>query len=401
MKQSRREIKSIEAELRSIRADTKSKKSTAGSVSLLEAGDLPNQPSSQESLYQSPHQVGQKHSPIITSASTIAPTIVRQPIEQSQTPDLAELGPDAGRANSDISAQQKRQVECFPIGIQASQSHHGTHSLISQAQLASVLEQLRQSSSKSKKTGRRSGTSRQQAIRQWVEEKTQQINDLSTQQESAILELLSLSAQLTQADEIDSELQNELNLECEVAEIPHIERDKNGILVLTNRSIDQVQLQAKAANERVTAKTGKSSRLRYHSSPNRVRLIGQIWRWIWKPVVWIGNASMNAAGLIDRKEHTPRRRGYRSSGRRAATLSPEMPVTLKEAALLVVGSTLLRIGLDQVVISYPMLWIPSVLVMIAPAAFAIYRSTVQPPTGFAWGYRLFAILIGLLLGGRL
>ncbi|NJO78144.1 MAG: hypothetical protein HC827_06195 [Cyanobacteria bacterium RM1_2_2] len=392
MKQSRIEIKSIEAELRSIRADTKSSRL----VSLLEADSPPDQPLMQESPYQS-HQVAQLYSPLAasTTASTIAPTIVRQPSEQKRTP--------VGLSSQGASAPPKREIQCFPISNQVSQSQSST---ISQAQLSSVIEQLRQSSpeGKSKKTGRYSASSRQQAIRQLVEAKAKQINDLSTQQETAILELMDLSGQLNPGDQetdADFRLQNEFNVECEVAEIPYVERDRNGILVLTNRSIDQAKTPAKAETERVAAKATKSSRSRHRNSRNGIHLVEHIWRWIWKPIVWVGSASVNAIGATHSGEHTARRKGYRGSGRRAITSAPEMPVTLKEAAILVVGSALLRISLDWVVMSYPLLWIPSILVMIAPAAFAIYRSTVKPPAGFAWGYRLFAILIGLLLGGRL
>jgi hypothetical protein len=47
------------------------------------------------------------------------------------------------------------------------------------------------------------------------------------------------------------------------------------------------------------------------------------------------------------------------------------------------------------------LWLPIVALIVLPAAIAIYRTTFTPETGFAWGYRLFLVMIGLLLGGRL
>jgi hypothetical protein len=381
MRQSQLEIKSIEAELKSIRANTKSPQS----VSLLEAGG-----SSQPSLPESLNQLSQSTS----IAPTITPTSARQPTT------------DHHQTESRVQSKPKREVECFPFPTQSIQPD-----AMAQAQLESVIQQLRRVSDAAnqgtrrqspRQARRRQAASQANAIRQLLEEKAKQINDLSTQQETAILELMKISGQLNQehqAADIEPELKNELALECEIAEIPYIERDRNGILVLTNRSID-----AKSRRESTTAKVAKppipkTPRQRYRSR-NRTHLLGRFWQWIAQPVLWLGAVGVGAVGLAHSGERT-RHQGYRGSGRRAVTAAPEMPVTLKEAATLVIGSALLRILLDWVVISYPMLWIPSILVMITPAAFAIYRATVKPPTGFAWGYRLFAILIGLLLGGRL
>lgn len=384
MRQSQLEIKSIEAELRSIRADTTS----ARSVSLLEAGA---KPSLQESLNHLSDQ-----------PNSIAPTITRPPIHEpfhEQSYEQAHEQAHEYGTEPRIEPKPKRKVECFPIAAPSTQIQLDA---VSQAQLESVIEQLRhgEAARNPRRQGSRSQTSRRKqtvqvnTIRQRLEEKAEQINALSTQQEAAILELMQISGQLNQEHQeikTNPQLKNELAVECEVAEIPYIERNRNGMLVLTNRAIE-----ARTRREQ-TAKVAKSPAAK---SPRQRRtnfsLIGRIWRWTTQPVLWLGAVTVGAVGLAG--AHT--RRQYRGSGRRA-TSAPEMPVTLTEAATLVIGSALLRVVLDTVVVSYPLLWLPSILIMITPAAFAIYRATVKPPTGFAWGYRLFAILIGLLLGGRL
>lgn len=72
----------------------------------------------------------------------------------------------------------------------------------------------------------------------------------------------------------------------------------------------------------------------------------------------------------------------------------------QEALTLTVGATLLRILLDRLSLLYPALSLISILLMICPAAIAVYRTTVAPPSGFLWGCRLTLIMLGLLLGGR-
>lgn len=388
MRQSQLEIKSIEAELRSIRADAKSSRT----VSLLEAEG--SKLSLQESLNQLSHQ-----------PASIAPTIVRP-----STHEQIHERRDERKVEPNVKPKSKREVECFPIALPLAQTQPDA---VSQAQLESVIEQLRHYSeaatrSPRRQSSRRQGSHRKQtlqvnAIRQLLEEKAKQINDLSTQQEAAILELMQISGQLNQecekADTV-TELKNELALECEVAEIPYIERSRNGMLVLTNRAIEartRREQTTKIAKPSVKPPAVKSPRQRQRNHRTGVSFVGRLWRWVTQPVLWLGSATVNAVGVAG--AHT--RRQYRGSGRRAAASAPEMPVTLTEAATLVISSALLRLLLDWIVASYPMLWIPSILIMITPAAFAIYRATVKPPTGFAWGYRLFAILIGLLLGGRL
>lgn len=239
-----------------------------------------------------------------------------------------------------------------------------------------------------------------EAVRQQFEAKARQINSLSQQQEVIIRELATLSEQIEQAwQAVDSKSNNSFEPICEYlgTEIPCVEQDENGTLLLTTREIEW--------------QPGHSTR---RSSTNR-SLLFQIGRLVWQATLGtlglvgtVGRTAGTLASLLitipvrllgGQTATEPRRKIYRGSGRRTA--APETPFTLQSALLLAAGSAALRFGLDWVVAVHPTLWLPSIFIMVAPALFAVLRATVAPQSGFAWGYRLFAILIGLLIGGRL
>jgi hypothetical protein len=364
MRQSQAEIKAIEAELRSIRAD----KGSSRFVTLLQ----PNHQSE-------------------TAVQPIAPTIVRQSPPQ----------PSVGKPQKPT---QKRSVECFPLP-----SNNARMNRALQSQLLDVAEQLQQQSTGSLRRFKQvqsqflqeTSQSQRDTIRHLLAEKAKQINHLSSQQEMVILELMKLSEQLEQNYQIsDSRRKQEIEPICEymAAEVPYVEVDQSGTLVLTTRSIDPIN------PEDETVAVAHSLR---HRTRKRYSLLQTTAKSLWRLVMGI-LGMVGAVGtfvtapigrLVLRQPPSPtRRKDYRGSGRRAAT---ETPFTLQEAATLVVGSVLLRVFMDWIVANYPVLWIPSILIMVTPALIAAYRSTVLPQTGFVWGYRLFSIMIGLLLGGRL
>lgn len=391
MRQSHSEIKAIEAELRSIRAEKTAPH--ARSVTLLDPNKLEPTNHSTEPVVQ-----------------PISPTIVRQP------------SPQSGASNRQKSTQpaQKRSIECFPFPSQHKQQHNSADAVL-QSQLTAVVEQLRQRSVGSGQSSEYSSehTSKQQSksalsrssqrtaesrdtIWKLLDERAQYINHLSAQQETIILELMAILEQLEQALEQNAEP----IFECLTAEVPHVERDRNGALILTTRSIDWFQPE-------VTTAAALRYRARHQNRNSLLHvlvLIGRtLWRLPWGLLRTVGTITsallspvarmLFGHSISERTTAVPRRKTYRGVGTR--TTAQETPFTLQSAATLVLGSALLRIGLDWIVASYPMLWIPSILVMLTPALIAVYRSTVSPQAGFVWGYRLFSIMIGLLLGGRL
>lgn len=392
MRQSHSEIKAIEAELRSIRAEKPSPH--ARSVTLLD-----------------PNKLEPTHRPTEPVVQPISPTIVRQP------------SPQSGAANRQKSTQpvQKRSIECFPFPSQHKQQHNSADAAV-QSQLTAVVEQLRQrsvgsghsseynsehtskqqSKSSLSQSSRVVSESRKDAIWKLLDERAQYINCLSAQQESIILELMTILEQLEQ----DPERNAEAIFECLTAEVPCVERNRSGALILTTRSIDWFKPES-------TTAAALRYRVRHQNRTSLLHLLVLLGRTLWRlpwgllrTVATITSAVLSPLARVlfgqsvsGRTTAVPRRKTYRGASTRATAL--ETPFTLQSAATLVLGSALLRIGLDWIVASYPMLWIPSILVMLTPALIAVYRSTVAPQMGFVWGYRLFSIMIGLLLGGRL
>ncbi len=76
-------------------------------------------------------------------------------------------------------------------------------------------------------------------------------------------------------------------------------------------------------------------------------------------------------------------------------------LSYKASAIWLGGAIIARIAANLVLAAYPGFWIPVVGLMVAPAAIAVYRTTVAPQSSMIWGYRLFLVMMGLLVGGRL
>jgi hypothetical protein len=76
-------------------------------------------------------------------------------------------------------------------------------------------------------------------------------------------------------------------------------------------------------------------------------------------------------------------------------------LTIQDAAMWIAGAAAVRIILNIVLITQPALKPLFLMVMVAPAAIAIYQVTTVPKAGFVTAYRLLLMMIGLLLGGRL
>lgn len=388
MRQSQTEMKAIEAELRSIRVD----KTSGRSVTLLE-----------------PHRRSEPEPPI-------SPTIVR--------PSPA---PSVGKAPAATKTSAKsRSVECFPVPDRnVSVNRVETRTVA----IDPFQQQVRPSVSSRADQTPVVTTADRELVRQILEDKARQINSLSHQQEAIIRELMLLSDRFEQElQRSEIEIESEIDPICEYvsAEVPYVDQEQDGTLLLTTRSIDWPETDWPETHWPETGWAGvQGSAASVRRKPRRsllATLTHQVWQLTWRLTWQLTAGTFGLLGAVGSlvtapvrwlllkesapKESTPkesaaspRRKTYRGSGRRA--VATEAPFSLKSAVALVIGSAALRICLDWVVVTYPLLWFPSVLVMLAPALFAVYRSTVTPDVGFAWGYRLFAIMIGLLLGGRL
>lgn len=205
-----------------------------------------------------------------------------------------------------------------------------------------------------------------------MEAQIDQIHDLAIAQEAALLELKNLAEAVDRERKLDPEADDLPTCEFLAAAVPLIERDRDGVLVVSSRPIDLFRA------EREAVSIAKNLRSRQPSRHRRRQ------RSLWDKLF----------ALLDGGDAVPQARE-----RRPSQPAPP-PLTVADAAIWIVGATVARVGLDLLLSSFPHLWLPVAGLIVLPAAIAIYRTTFTPETGFAWGYRLFLAMIGLLLGGR-
>jgi hypothetical protein len=226
-----------------------------------------------------------------------------------------------------------------------------------------------------------------------LETKAQHINQLSAQQEAAMQELKTLAERL-ERDWRAMERQQEpftddqdLPPLCEYLEtlVPFIERNEDGAFVISSRSVDLFRAEREA--------TLMAQNLRTRSV-RTVRPAKPAFHWL----TLVGNGLAIVRRLIPSAIAPQSRRITRS---RSPHRSAPETMSLGQALLWVVGAAIARKLLNLVLISHPGLWLPVTVILVSPALFAAYRATVAPESGMTWLYRLLAVLVGLLIGGRL
>lgn len=67
----------------------------------------------------------------------------------------------------------------------------------------------------------------------------------------------------------------------------------------------------------------------------------------------------------------------------------------------IAGSVALRMGVETLLAQSLTFWVPSILILSAPAIAAVFLSTLMPRLSWVLGYRLVLVMFGLLIGGRL
>lgn len=72
-----------------------------------------------------------------------------------------------------------------------------------------------------------------------------------------------------------------------------------------------------------------------------------------------------------------------------------------DALLWIVLAAALRVGCRSILALFPWLTPVAILLMLAPAALAVYLALFARDAGFTPVYRLFLLMLGLLIGGRL
>ncbi len=132
----------------------------------------------------------------------------------------------------------------------------------------------------------------------------------------------------------------------------------------------------------------------------------------------IESSSRTEPLLTDAVVHEPRRTGVRSRPspaqfglplfrqygariRQFLQLPPKRLDQVGDAVLWIVLSAVVRLGARSMLGLFPALAPVFTLLMFAPAMLAVYLAIFAPKAGFVSIYRLFLIMLGLLVGGRL
>jgi hypothetical protein len=234
---------------------------------------------------------------------------------------------------------------------------------------------------------------------QRLEMQAERVNQLSLDQEAALLELKAIAEQVErdrQLLETEGFEDAEPTWEYLSAAVPLVERDEAGTFVVTARALDLFKAEREAASIaqslRQRSVAAPRHRVRHtlarhkRSAPLPVEKSEGLREMIWEKMAALISSSQSRrqAARLHRQQSVP---------------APTM--TVQDAALWIIGAVVVRRGLDLILAAVPHLWIPIVGLIVVPAAIAIYRTTFTPESGFIWGYRLFLVMIGLLIGGRL
>lgn len=125
------------------------------------------------------------------------------------------------------------------------------------------------------------------------------------------------------------------------------------------------------------------------------RGMGQVLGWVRQE----GNGTAHPPLQPRSRLHRSSRRSRHAQTQPDSLLLPEF--SLKGAALWICGAAVARAMINLLRVSLPgwqPLWL---LLLLLPAAIAIYQVRQSPASGFVAAYRLLLILVGLLIGGRL
>ncbi|MGB3493130.1 MAG: hypothetical protein WBA57_10405 [Elainellaceae cyanobacterium] len=114
------------------------------------------------------------------------------------------------------------------------------------------------------------------------------------------------------------------------------------------------------------------------------------------------SSTINGATVQPASQVNPRSNQHQPSRQPQSTsATAPLTATIPRALLFIGGAAIARIGMDHLLVMYPMLWPIVFALVVTPAAIAIYRSTVNPQSSFVLGRCLLLIMMGLLIGGRL
>lgn len=240
-----------------------------------------------------------------------------------------------------------------------------------------------------------------------LEVQAERVNQLSLAQEAALLELRAIAKKLERDRQSLPEEAEGFTAEIPQCEyltevVPYVEREADGAFIVTTRAIDlfKAEREATLMAQSLRHRAGRSGAAlqqrhvgvskRRSAEPESPFEIAEVWgRLLWQRLF------KSTSQFIAR-----RRKAFNTARNHAAPVA-EPSFSLPDAVIWVVGSTIARVVINLVLASFPGLWLPVVALILTPAAIAIYQIAVSPETGSIWGYRLFLVMAGLLIGGKL
>lgn len=389
MRETQAEIKAIEAQLRSIRVDA-------------------NPPQRVPSIRQEPSSTH----PRSRNTTTLNPS---SQVRQGENSTIPNRRPP--EYSSQAKSSQTKRVEGYPLSPKHRLPSHLEATIDRlQEQSTFYVQQFRQLQSQSFQTPEQLF---EQSLK-ILESQVQHINQLSAVQESAILELKTIAEQVERewktleqsqhdyshySDSGEAALDSPPICEYVGTAVPQIEKNQDGIYVLSARSLDLF----KAEREATLTAEALRHRANYKNISEPQSAPPSIWQRLTNLLSPAGSASSARSKVRSTaqpelrdspKTATPGQPPHPS--RRAARSRRQRSVLrLKEAVALFLGAVIVRVVLDMVLVSFPGFWTPAIALLVTPAAIAVYRGSHTPQSGLVWGYRLLIIMIGLLLGARL
>lgn len=407
MKESQARIQALQARLQAIQADPERPQQVVGSPSpMIELTPEVKPTTVAATSVRSPSAV----------VAVAEPSGQRSPQRQSSTSgSMVEMAPGRGTSTGFAA----RELDSTALGSHPQQLdltatvkalNQQSHQYLRQFQQPQFQQpQAQQAQTQRTQLRREALEQRMHEITQRLEAQVERINQLSGDQEIAMLELKAIADKAERdlkAMELDGELPSDFNpstlmLEYVDATVPQVERSEEGTWMLTTRPVDLYRAEREAAlmAERLRNRTSLSS----YNGNHRRNLATQRHRHGKSEDSFLGH--LIRRGFLALGEILQPRQMHPQSLRQAhpQRTQPSVPDTfsVKEGTIWLVGALITRVGLNIMLAAFPGAWLLAIGIIVVPAAIAVYQATTFPSSGFVWGCRLFLIMIGLLLGGRL
>jgi hypothetical protein len=230
-----------------------------------------------------------------------------------------------------------------------------------------------------------------------------QINFLSSQQENLMGEIQAVQGKLQLLQpHLQGNPEGPLPLPTitmEEAVLAIAERDRDANLVLTYRSamIPQPEQEAREVADHLRGTYGAGSMPQSMTWSNLFSDFGLVWQ---EPADMLGNFwhQLRCLKARYRKLGTARADVRRRSQSLAAATNSLSVVDL----LIWFGSGVIgRAALNLVLSTLPFLWSFAVAALTAVTAYALYRATLAPNRDFGLACRVFLVIAGLVIGGRI